>query len=419
MSDEQTGRWRTTAVFRAFASPRTTLAIVIGLLALTTAGMVLPQDVPYDLIGDTYSSSVSQAVRSLDLHHVALSWPAQLLAILLVLNLIALWASRASAPLRTGIGGFAVEDTDLPGPTPEERPREAALAEALGGWRTTVRGLNHVSAMRGLAFEGALCLAVATLLFVAALYHADVQGTNAHLSLVTGSDAIARSRFHATKRTGDRQLPWKPPFEMACFDPKTPALLAPRECLIQYEGTTHQGTVTPGRDLEFLGLRLTLVGVRRLSGVGGFRLDARQLMNQPFATVASIGTPLDVSDGDALLTTLLVSGNAPGDPVGVLPGPGVPANRLAAMELTAEPRVQLEFRVASVSSLRFNLVVTGLLFLLFGLVLTMVVPSYRVMAHQGDTGRWRLAVAGFGLLGRPRAVLDRARAGLQRQGRQS
>ncbi len=59
-------------------------------------------------------------------------------------------------------------------------------------------------------------------------------------------------------------------------------------------------------------------------------------------STASVGTPLDVNDRDQVIATLLLLGNAPGDPVGVLPaGPSAPP-----LTLSARPRYLLELHVS-------------------------------------------------------------------------
>lgn len=360
--------------FDVLGSPRTTVSLASALLALLSVGLVVPQGIAAEGIGYSYSASLAQVITALELHRVVTSWPVQLVLVGLALNggarlIEAGLSHRASAPL----------------------PRD--VAAALVGWRVRAAADGSVRATRGLFREGLIVLLVGGFVLGGATLLA-TGATSGRLFVLTGGDDAARSRYVAEELRGERWVPWKPGFELTCSESSDQELLGPRQCIVDIGGRPHQATLVPRRDLEFEGKRLTLVGVRRVSGVEGFGVDVG-FFGGSAQPSGAIGTPIDVRQGDRLVATLLPSGNAPHDPIGVLPSPD--SDAASALTVSVRPRVMLEIAVHETGAEPWTW--AGVTLVLIGLSIAGLLPGYRATLTRHD-GRWMVDVQGVGLLSR-------------------
>ncbi len=400
--------------FLVSASPRTTFVLLGMLLGVLALGMVVPQHVAYDTIGHSYSASLAQVIRAFGVHHVAGAWPTQLLVVLLILNVSARLVKSQLQPSEEAAGdawrATVVDADDVDGPD-AGTPIAQALQAALPKWRVREAGATTL-ASRGLVTEGVVIVLVGVLTLCAAWAVAELSGERGRVFVMTGGDDAAKSRFRAEHLTGDTSLPWNPDFDMTCSQTSDGSLLGDRQCLINIDGSPHQATLKPGRDLEFLGYRLTLVGVRRRSGVGGFAMEISNA-GASTRTTAAVGSPVDLPQGDRTLATLLVSGNAPADPIGVLLNTGTPPESVADLAVRTHPRVVLELAVGRTNHDPW--VWAGLTMVLIGLLVAGVLPSYRVRASRKG-GKWALHVRGVGLLARPAQQLTAVKKALESAG---
>ena len=393
---------RKNTTFIRLANGKTTLVLLI-LLAMTMAfGLVVPQHVSGEAIGHSYSSSLTQVVTGLRLHHLETSWLTQLLSILLVLNLIAIGLRSVLRIPNDQIDGPARSpsaEAHLP-----IRPNQARLDEWLrtrwprSGARLESR--DEASGRLGFRTEAStLILAGAVVLCTAAIISS--QQATRYLTIVEGADDAANARFTATQVLNDAELPWKPPFEMECNRSTGSTLSGARECIIVWNGKRHEATVRPGTDLEFLGMRLTLVGLERLPLSGSLDIDVTYADKERSRTTSAIGSPLDIKLPDGRITALLggVNNDAP---VGLLTGK-VPTERIAGLlEISARPRAAMKFRITGTAHMPFIWIGCGVL--LLGLLGLAILPSYRIHAHRLDTGL-SIRIAGFGALAKPERLL--------------
>ena len=402
MSNEQD---RSQIVFRVAASPRATLFMIAVIGLLLAVGMFVPQQIAYEDVASSYSASWSQVFRALDLHRIGSSWLLQGSVVLLVLNLLArLLASQIPGHTRSiPAGGETLKG-------PNGRPDDM-LKSAFPRARVQLVSPGLAEGRLGLAAVGLALLGVGLLILGGAYAMAMRSGTLGKVELVTGSDKAATSRFVGYRLDKDVWLPWKPPFQMRCAVTADATMLGERQCLIDYEGKAHQATLTPGRDLEFMDLRLTMVGLNRVTGVGGFDVVVERDGKRNTQTGA-VGSPLDVIEGGELMATILPTGNAPGDPVGIVPGGDVPTSVLSGMKVSTRPRTMITLRVASVSHVLW--VWIGLSVLGLALFLALVLPSYRIVLRRAEDG-WTVNVDGVGLLAKDAMVLEALATELNRR----
>ena len=403
MSNDQD---RSQIVFRVAASPRATLFMVAIIGLLLAVGMFVPQQIAYEDIASSYSASWAQVFRALDLHRIGSSWLLQGSAVLLVLNLLArLLASQIPGHTRSiPVGGQRLEG-------PNGRPDDM-LKSAFPRARVQLVSPGLAEGRLGMAAVGLALLGVGLLILGGAYAMAVRSGTLGKVEMVTGSDKAATSRFVGFRLDKDVWLPWEPPFQMRCAPTSDATMLGERQCLMNYEGKAHQATLTPGRDLEFMDLRLTMVGLNRVTGVGGFDVMVEREGKRNTQT-ASVGSPLDISEGGKLMATVLPTGNAPGDPVGIVPVGDIPTNVLSGIKISARPRTMITLRVASVSHVLWVWVGLGVLGL--AIFLALVLPSYRIVLRRAEDG-WTVHIFGVGLLAKDASVLETLTTELKRRG---
>lgn len=361
-------------------------------------GLVVPQHVSSETIGHSYTSSVTQVVVGLELHRIESSWLTQLLAILLALNIVAIGLKRAfrlpngveNGPARSpyAVSEVAIESTD----------------NSLNDWLHTrlprsgarLHSRHHASGSLGFRVESAiLCLSgVAVLLAAAAI------GARTDLGFITvveGADDAARARFEASQIRNDAELPWNPPFDMECGRSEDSTMRGPRRCLIVWDGKRHEATVKPGTDLEFLGRRLTLVGLERLPLSGSLDLDIAYGKKERSRTTSAVGTPLDITLPDGRITALL-GGSTDGSPVGVLMGQVGEEAVAGQLSISARPRTAMTFLVSGTDHIPFVWIGAGLL--LIGILGITLLPAYRIaIIRTSDT--ITLNIRGYGALSRP------------------
>lgn len=429
---EQQGR-----LFGVAASPTTT-AVLLGLLAaLLAIGLFIPQGVSADALGWSYPPSITQAARSMDFHRLGSAWMLQLTLVLLVLNLSARGLNAAARGPYQGVprsSRHPIAEATLPGSPANSAAMIALLDKSIPGSRVTALGEHAARADRGLAFEGALVLGVAALTFVVAFAMHESDSTVGDIELVTGSDRQAAASFKASRMVGDTMLPWTPDFTIECGDVEDPTRgeLGPRKCILRYQPEAknplhglrvavlrtnrHESTLTPGQDIEIhvagapRPYFLSLVGVERVTALGGFDLNVDTGTKQT-RVAATLGEPLDINVDDTLLATLMLPSNARGAPIAVLPGPGVDDAALAGLKLSATPRTRLHFRLKTPSPQPIPLIWVGIWLTILGLLLTSVMPTYRVFFTY-DGSQATVSVIGLGLMARPQAKLESVRAQL-------
>jgi hypothetical protein len=405
----------TRRVFDAFVSPKATFVLLALLLALISVGMFVPQQGDLASIGHNYSSGMTQLVRGFDLHRIDHSWPLQLIALLLGLNLTGLGLAYLQARNRQSSGmtpasrNRRIIGKAFNGPGGDIRVDDS-LRMSLSGWQVESCGENAV-ARRGWVREGLVAALAGVLILGCAWIYAQSVSVQGRVWLMAGpsTDLSVQSRFRAERQSGHRSLPWKPDFELACSTTADGRLIGTRHCEIAHGGERKRVTLGKGHYIPIGDYRLTLVGARYLSGVGGFTLDVAA-GNQHVHGAVDVGGSFDVTQAGAIVASLLISGNDRNDPVAVLLPPDGAKGLSGDLRVEARPRVELEFRLSSEQ--HEWLVWTGLALLLLGLFVALVLPGYTLMANRTGT-RWTLSVSGIGLLCRPGAVLTAIEAELK------
>ncbi|MFT7623083.1 MAG: hypothetical protein ACI9WU_002260, partial [Myxococcota bacterium] len=335
----------------------------------------------------------AQVIVAMDLHNIGGSWLLQLVLVLLGLNLAARLA--VSALGRAQGSGTRVARAIGRGGSGEGLNLDA-LSKALPKWRIKLTETGG-GAVRGLGVEGLVVLGLG-LVILAAGYVVGTRADRGIIYLMPGTDDAARARFQGKKIQGDKLVPWRPEFTISCSESVDGTPLGDRSCILQIAGKPHKATLQARRDLEFNGRRLTWVGVRRVSGVGGFEVDVTHAAGSS-SSPAIVGTPLDVATPEGTIATLLIPGNAPGDPVGLLAdGP-----EGAAITVSARPRYMLEIAVSGSASEAW--IWGGLTLFIIGLLLVGLAPTYRAVVIRVED-QYEVTVTGTGLLARPEPWRD-------------
>jgi len=394
---------RSDIAFVRLANGKTTLVLLV-LLAMTMAfGLVVPQHASGEAIGHSYSSSFTQVVTGLQLHQLESSWLTQLIGMLLALNLLAIGLRpvlRLPDIQQMELARSEVIQHALPMEQSPERLDEW-LRKHISRPRARLRSRNEARGRLGFRVESfyLVIFGAMTLTFAAIIGSQDEIKL---IKVVEGADDTANSSFEATQVINDAELPWKPPFEMECNRSSDGTLGGARQCIITWDGKRHEATVRPGTDLEFLGIRLTLIGFDRLPLSGSLDLDITYNDDGRSRTTASLGVPLDITLPDGRVTAILggVSDNAP---VAILTGKVPSESVTGRLAVSARPRVAMLFRFTETDHMPF--LWTGCGLLLLGLVGVALLPAYRINVQRSDTGLV-IQIQGFGAFAAPRKLLS-------------
>ena len=390
--------------FHRLSARRTTLTLLILLGGIMCFGLVVPQHVSGEAIGHAYSSSITQVVVGLELHRLESSWLTQLLFILLTLNVFAIGLRRSLgiratatlAPARSAMQRAAITvDTST-------NRLDEWIQQRLPRSGPRLLNRNHAIGVLGFRSESViLCLAGVAVLAAAAII-----GTRADLGYITvveGADDAARSRFTSVQIRQNSELPWKAPFEMECDRSQDSTLAGPRRCIIVWNKKRHEATVKPGTDLEFLGLRLTLVGLERLPLSGSLDIDVHYQDVGHSRTTSAVSTPVDITIPPGRITALL-GGATNGSPIGILPGKVGLDQVVDRLSISARPRAALAFRVSNTQHIPYVWIGSGLL--LLGILGVTLLPSYSVSIRRTNSDI-ELQVAGYGAFANTERLLSR------------
>lgn len=389
------------AFFRVIASPRVSLGLLAMTAAVLSIGLFVPQRVPLEVIALTYPPRFAQVIGALDLHRVATGWLLQLSVVLLALNGVAALLYgllRAGAPgERTPAPPGRATATTRGG---DDRPVGEALSVALAGWSVTRLDADHLHARRGFQLASTLVVVIGLVVCAVGLFVSETAGTRGEVRLMIGDPGAetVRSRFRATRMEGDALVPWDPGFEVGCRHSPDGAFDSERVCRVMSGKDAYEAKVKPGRDIEFGGYQLSMVGFRRIPEAAGFELQVNQGKREHRVTAWPVSA-VDVSDADGRLATLVVTGSAEGETVGVLPG----GRLTGAVDVVARARTELVFRLSTDEHEPW--VMAGGALVMLGLMLGFLLPSYHLSARRGAGKGIVIEVGSISLLGRPAEAL--------------
>lgn len=381
--------------WRILTSPRTFGVLSASLALWLALASVIPQRLLMTDSATHMSFAAAEAARDVGLDDVLVSWPLQLIALLMVLNLAGLWlASRIAGGSHFSSLFVAHASADVAAPPSEVQAR---LLTAIGG-RVAVTGKGDTTiATRGFLREGLVVAAIGIATLFAALAVSRGSALDGRLSLIPGAATLPESSI----RDGELMLLRQLPLGLFCGrpDPQDPSRTfpcraaatggAPLELALTPGRTTHVGAfaVRPlaeslrvPRDTDPVALVIRRGGqMERLSVELGKTVELKRGGERI--------TPLAGPDGPLVVLQQVVDGR----PVASLLAP---PDALTAASPGLQPLTDLQVEVehpttvsvAVTTSPEWPLVLAGLGLVVLGLLLAAALPHIRVRLSPSPSG---------------------------------
>lgn len=380
--------------WRILTSPRTFGVLAASLAAWLALASIIPQRPLMADLAAHMSFSAAEAAHDVGLDDVLVSWPLQLIALLMVLNLVGLWlASRLGRALRPKLRVRASSQVAAP---PSEV--QARLLTAIGGRIAVTRSGDTTIATRGFLREGLVVAAVGVLTLFAALAVSRGSALDGRLTLIPGAATLPESSI----RDGDLMLLRQLPLGLFCGrpDPQDPSRTFP--CRAATSGSVASTPVevglTPGRTSHVgaFALRPLTESLRVPRDTDPVALVVRRGPEMERLSV-ELGKTVELKRGGERITPL----SGPDGPLVVLQQvvDGKPTATLLTPQLdlsnalaTAPSALQIEVEhptsvsVAVTTSPEWPLVLAGLGLVVLGLLLAALLPHIRVQLSPHATG---------------------------------
>lgn len=380
--------------WRILTSPRTFGVLAATLAAWLALASIIPQRPLMVDLASHLSFSAAEAAHDVGLDDVLVSWPLQLIALLMVLNLVGLWlASRLGRGLRPSLRVRA--SSQIASPPPEVQAR---LLTAIGGRVAVTRAGDTTVATRGFLREGLVVAAVGVITLFAALAVSRGSALDGRLTLIPGAATLPESSI----RDGDLMLLRQLPLGLFCGrpDPQDPTRTFP--CRAATSGQVASAPVevglTPGRTSHVgsFALRPLAESLRVPRDTDPVALVVRRGAEMERLSV-ELGktvelkrggeriTPLSGPDGPLVVLQQLVDGK----PTAVLLSPRL---QLSSALAAAPSALQIEVEhptsvsVAVTTSPEWPLVLAGSGLVVLGLLLAALLPHIRVQLTPHPAG---------------------------------
>lgn len=380
--------------WRILSSPRTFGVLAASLALWLALASVIPQRPLMVDLAAHMPFSAAEAARDVGLDDVLVSWPLQLIALLMVLNLVGLWlASRLGRGLRPTLRLRASSQVAAP---PSDV--QARLLTAIGGRVAVSRAGDTTIATRGFLREGLVVAAIGIITLFAALGVSRGSALDGRLTLVPGAATLPESSI----RDGDLMLLRQLPLGLFCGrpDPQDPSRTFP--CRAATSGQVASAPVdvglTPGRTSHVgsFALRPLTESLRVPRDTDPVALVVRRGPEMERLSV-ELGktvelrrggeriTPLSGPDGPLVVLQQVVDGK----PTATLLSPRLDlTNALAAAPSALQIEVEhpTNVSVAVTTSPEWPLVLAGLGLVVLGLLLAAALPHIRVQLSPNAAG---------------------------------
>lgn len=380
--------------WRILTSPRTFGVLAASLALWLALASVIPQRPLMADLAAHMSFAAAEAAHDVGLDDVLVSWPLQLIALLMVLNLVGLWlASRLGRALHPTL---RVRAASRVAASPSEV--QARLLTAIGGRVAVTRAGDTTVATRGFMREGLVVAAIGVVTLFAALAVSRGSALDGRLTLTPDAATLPESSI----RDGELMLLRQLPLGLFCGrpDPQDPTRTFP--CRAATSGPVTSAPVeiglTPGRSAQVGAFTVKPLAeslrvprdtdpvalvVRR--GPEMERLSVELGKTVELKRGGERITPLSGPDGPLVVLQQVVDGK----PTATLLTPRL---ELANAAATAPSGLQIEVEhptsvsVSVTTSPEWPLVLAGFGLVVLGLLLAVALPHIRVQLAPHPDG---------------------------------